>query len=119
MQRQPGPTPLNRAPTPDPRLLEDLVRRVVEAVAPRRIILFGSAARGDMGPHSDLDVLVVVPDGTAVGPAIDKIYRNMWGLGFAADFVVIDEGGLARHGSNPYLVYHTALSEGRELYGAD
>jgi len=47
--------------SPDPVLLDELVRRTVEAVQPRRIILFGSAARGTMGPQSDLDVLVVMP----------------------------------------------------------
>ena len=49
---------------PDPQIIDDLVRRIVEVVHPRRIILFGSAARGDMGPDSDIDILVVVPDGT-------------------------------------------------------
>ena len=49
---------------PDPKILDDLVRRIVEVAHPRQIILFGSAARGDMGPQSDIDVLVVVPDGT-------------------------------------------------------
>ena len=52
---------------PDPKILDDLVRRIVEVAHPRQIILFGSAARGDMGPQSDIDVLVVVPDGTPAG----------------------------------------------------
>ena len=45
---------------PAQRLLDELVKRTVEAVNPLQIILFGSAARGAMGPHSDLDLLVVV-----------------------------------------------------------
>ncbi len=52
---------------PDTRLLEELVQRIVEAVHPLRIILFGSAARGEMGPNSDLDVLVVMPDASTDG----------------------------------------------------
>ena len=44
--------------------IEELVRRIVDAVHPLRIILFGSAARGEMGPHSDIDVMVVMPEGT-------------------------------------------------------
>jgi predicted nucleotidyltransferase len=36
-----------------PRILRDMVRRVVDAADPEKIILFGSAARGDMGPNSD------------------------------------------------------------------
>ncbi len=38
------------------RVLSEVLRRVVEAAAPERIILFGSAARGEMGPDSDLVV---------------------------------------------------------------
>jgi len=49
--------------SPDAALLDELVRRIVESVRPLQITLFGSAARGEMGPHSDLDVLVVMPDG--------------------------------------------------------
>jgi predicted nucleotidyltransferase len=49
---------------PDPKILNDLVRRIVEIAQPRRIILFGSAVRDDMRPDSDIDILVVVPDGT-------------------------------------------------------
>ncbi len=39
-----------------------ITRRLVEACQPFRVYLFGSAARGDAGPDSDLDFLVVVPD---------------------------------------------------------
>ncbi len=35
------------------------MRRVVEAAKRDKIILFGSAARGEMGPDSDLDLLVI------------------------------------------------------------
>ena len=43
-----------------PQAIEDLVRRIVEVVHPQRIILFGSAVRGDMRPDSDIDVLEAV-----------------------------------------------------------
>lgn len=42
------------------QILAEMIRRVVEVAHPQRLILFGSAARGDMGPHSDVDLLVVV-----------------------------------------------------------
>ena len=44
--------------------VEDLVQRVADTVNPLRIILFGSAARQDAGPQSDIDLLVVMPDWT-------------------------------------------------------
>ncbi len=43
-------------------ILQDIVQRIVDVAQPERIILFGSAARGEMGPHSDVDVLVVTPE---------------------------------------------------------
>ncbi len=44
---------------PDEAMLQEIVRRIVAAVAPKEIILFGSAARGEMGPDSDIALLVV------------------------------------------------------------
>jgi predicted nucleotidyltransferase len=43
-------------------VVDEMTRRLVEFYRPVRIYLFGSEARGDAGPDSDLDFLVVVPD---------------------------------------------------------
>ena len=43
--------------TVDQAVLDEVIRRVVEVAQPEKIILFGSAARGRMRPHSDLDLL--------------------------------------------------------------
>ena len=51
--------PRNRKGKPDPAILADIIKRVVEAADPEKIVLFGSAARGTMGPDSDLDLLVI------------------------------------------------------------
>ena len=40
---------------PDEGTLADIVKRVVESADPDQVLLFGSAARGEMGPHSDID----------------------------------------------------------------
>lgn len=103
---------------PDPTLLEELVRRIIAVAHPLRIILFGSAARDDMGPDSDLDVLVVMPDGTHRRRTAQEIYRNMWGFGFAKDIVVVTESDVQEYGSNPYMIIKNVLEEGRELYRA-
>ena len=101
---------------PDPQAIDELVRRIVEAVHPRRIVLFGSAARGEMGPNSDLDVLVIMPDGTHRRKTAQEIYRRMWGFGFAKDIVVVTESDVQEYGMNPYMIIKNALEEGRELY---
>jgi predicted nucleotidyltransferase len=40
-------------------VLQEIIRRIVETAKPERVILFGSAARGEMGPNSDVDLLVI------------------------------------------------------------
>ncbi len=103
---------------PSPQLLDDLVRRIVELAHPTRIILFGSAARGQMGPHSDLDLLLVFRDGTDIKSAEDNLYRTRWNLGVAKEFLVITEGDLQRFGTCRNLIYRTILAEGKEIYRA-
>ena len=102
----------------DQRLLDELVRRVVDAVRPRRIILFGSGAREQMGPQSDLDLLVVMPDGVHRRRTAQTVYQSLGGLGFAKDVVVVTESDLQQFGQNPSLVIFPALQQGKELYHA-
>jgi len=102
--------------SPSAQLLEDMVQRIVAAAAPRRIILFGSAARGQMHDSSDLDFLVVVPDGHNCREVAQRIYRQMRGVNHPKDILVVQESDVEKHRGNPYLVISTALAEGKELY---
>jgi predicted nucleotidyltransferase len=103
---------------PSPKVLADLVQRIVETVHPLRVILFGSAAEGRMGPDSDLDVLVIVPNNVAPGEAEAAIYRHLWGLRCPVDVIAVTEETVRKYGSNPYLIFHTALVTGKDLYRA-
>ena len=42
----------------DQELIDEVVRTIVERFHPARIVLFGSQARGDAGPDSDIDVMI-------------------------------------------------------------
>ena len=108
-----SPTPVLKQET-----LDDLVGKIVKAVHPRRIILFGSAATGRMGEDSDLDLLVIMPDGAHRRRTAQVIYRSLRGLGIAKDIVVATESDVQNHGGNPSLVLYPALREGKEIYGA-
>lgn len=99
-------------------VLDELVRRIVEAVHPTRIILFGSAARGEMHEHSDMDVLVVVPDGVSQKDGWNRAFSGLRRFGFATDLVLVNEGVLARYANCPGLVYEQALKDGKEIYHA-
>lgn len=103
---------------PDPQVVDRMIQTVVASVRPLRIILFGSAARGDMGPDSDLDLLVVMPQGTHRRKTAQRLYRQMSGVGVPFDIVVAKPEDLELHHSNPGLIYQTILREGTEVYAA-
>ena len=99
-------------------ILDEAVRRILSVVRPRRIMLFGSAARGEMGPESDLDLLVVMPDGIHRRQTSAKIFKALRGIGLPKDVIVVTEEDVAARRSNPSLVIKPALEEGREIYAA-
>lgn len=96
----------------------DLVSRIVAAVHPDRVILFGSLVRGEAGPNSDIDLLVVAPEGCHRRKTAQVIYRALWGFGLSVDVIVALPSDLDLYGESPALIYQQALREGRELYAA-
>jgi uncharacterized protein len=105
---------------PDTQQVEELVRHIVEAVHPLRIVLFGSAARGEMGPESDVDVMVVMPEGAHHRKVAQYLHRHFYdvGLPLGVDVVVATPSDLTEYGDDIGYIYHTILREGRELYAA-
>jgi len=70
-------------------ILAEIVRRLIEALHPERIYLFGSRARGDAGPDSDYDLMVVVPHVSEPAHRLaQRAHSVLWGLGTAADILV-------------------------------
>ena len=101
-----------------PSVLRDIVRRVVDAARPERIILFGSAARDEMGPNSDVDLLVVKRGRFNRRRVAAKIYQRLYGAEAAVDVVVVTPEDVRRYRDAPCLVIFPALREGRVVYGS-
>lgn len=99
-------------------ILNETLERIKAVIRPKQVILFGSAARGDMKADSDIDLLVIAPTGTHRRRTAQKIYRNMIGVGFAADIVVVTEEDIEQYRDHPGMVIHQALEEGEVLYAA-
>ena len=74
---------------PDPAILKDIVARIVRAAQPEKIILFGSAARGEMGPDSDYDLLVIKAGKFNRDRVTVRIIRALSGKGAPVDLVVV------------------------------
>lgn len=102
----------------DAGVIDRLVGQIVLAVQPLRIILFGSAARGQTGPDSDLDVLVVVPEGNHCRRVAQHLHQQLRHVGRPVDILVATPSILERHRDNIGLIYKTILEEGREIYAA-
>ncbi len=97
--------------------LQEIVRRIVEAVAPEKIILFGSAARGEMGPDSDLDLLVVKSNVHRRATA-QMIEESLIGIQIPTDVIVATPEDLERHKDTIGLIYRPALREGKVVYAS-
>ena len=98
--------------------LDEIIRRIVEVAAPDRIILFGSAARGEMGPHSDLDLLVIKSGKFHRGHLAEEIYLRMHGVDYAVDAVVVTPEDIEKYRDAHALVIAPAMREGRVIYDA-
>lgn len=98
-------------------ILQDIVAKIVDAIQPEQIILFGSAARGEFGPDSDLDLLVV-KDGVHRRKTAMLLYRTLGPMKVAKDIIVASNADLEKHRGNPATIYKPALEEGRVIYSA-
>mgnify|MGYP006292828051 CR=1 FL=1 len=98
--------------------LHALVDAIVDLVHPLRIIVFGSAVSGTGGEASDLDLLVVMPDGTHRRKVAQDLYRQIRGIGIPFDLLVATPSDLEKHKDNIGLIYQTILTDGKEIYAA-
>ena len=121
-EKQPSEVAANASGTREGRLLpvvlDEIVRRVVEVAQPDRIILFGSAARGQMGPDSDIDLLVIkagVPHRRRLAQAI---YMGLNGVGAAVDVIVVTPEDVEQLRESVGSIVGPALREGRQIYAA-
>lgn len=106
-----------REPAIAPGMLDEIVHRVVDAAQPEKVLVFGSAARGEMGSESDVDLLVVKSGADPLEVA-RRIYRHLFGVGAAVDVVVVTPEDLERYRESPGLVIKVALAEGKVVYDA-
>ncbi len=100
-------------------LLAEILRRLVTAYRPERIYLFGSKARGDAGPDSDYDLLVIVPDDAPAARRRSRLaYEALWGTGAAADVLVWPKSNFDRRTRVVASLPATVVREGKLLYGS-
>ncbi|AWK86640.1 nucleotidyltransferase domain-containing protein [Azospirillum thermophilum] len=98
--------------------LRILLDRIVPALQPEAVYLFGSRARGDFDEDSDYDLLVILPDDRAeTRPAVRRAYEAKAGTGIPADFLACTRGGFERSKDLKGTLSYEASHFGVLVYG--
>lgn len=102
-----------------PQKVDAVVQKIIEIGKPRKLILFGSYASGNIHRNSDLDILVVTGD-DVVSPRKEsiRIRRALRGIILSMDIVVVPESKLKEGAEIPGLIYREALRSGKVVYEA-
>jgi predicted nucleotidyltransferase len=98
--------------------LAEVVHRIIQAVHPEQILLFGSQAWGQPNEDSDIDLLVVL--GASREPGYRRareVYRSLRGIRLPIEVVVRTRDEMIRAGRVPTSLERQALDRGRLLYG--
>jgi len=98
------------------RWLPIIRRRIVRGFHPERIVVFGSQARGDAAPDSDIDLLVVVSDGRDRGELLRSIRIALADIAVPKDVFVTTPDLAARYGDVIGTLVEPALREGVTIY---
>ena len=101
------------------KMISEMVNRIVEHFDPEKIILFGSSARGDAGPDSDVDLLVVMPVRGSKREKQLEIRSLLHGIRLAKDIVVSRPEDFDWRKDVVGTIEYPATKEGKVLYARD
>ncbi|MBI2061291.1 MAG: nucleotidyltransferase domain-containing protein [Nitrospirae bacterium] len=96
--------------------IERIVTTVVDRFDPDKIVLFGSHARGEAGPDSDVDLLVIMPVSTTRREAAVQIGAALTDIPVPKDLVVFTPEDVEEFGDKVGTILKPALEEGVVLY---
>ena len=98
------------------KLLQEIVRRMCEVGHPQKIILFGSRARMEARPDSDLDLLVIEDSALPRHERAGRYRRALLGLFPSKDIVVWTPEEVQEWSGVPNAFVNVTLKEGKILY---
>lgn len=101
----------------DAQLIDYVVSKIAREIQPEKIILFGSQARGDSTPESDLDLFVIKDTPNPSRLVRRQIDRLLWGRKFPIEVIVRTPEDVTRNlkAKNPFYLHHI-FKEGKLLY---
>ena len=100
------------------KLLEQIQKRITDALNPRSIYLYGSYAYGDSHPDSDIDLLVVVDSNEDTLTLAARGYIALKGLKVPVELNVVSIDDFNKHRHWQSSVERDAAERGKQLYAA-
>ena len=101
-------------------LLQQIVQRLVDALHPLQIWLFGSHASGRTHQHSDLDLMLVVPDDAGeLDDLTAQGYRALRHMGIPKDLMLFYQRDMRYWAPVKFSLPYEATRNGRLLYAAE
>jgi len=100
-----------------PRVIRRMVDRIVERFHPEKVILFGSHARGEAGPDSDVDLLVVMPVRGSVRRKCIQVRVALRGFSVSKDVIIVRPRDWEARKDIAGTIEYPASHEGKVLYG--
>ncbi len=97
--------------------VDDVVAWIFEWSDATQVVVFGSVERGEDGPDSDIDLLIVLPHVVNRHEAAAQVLRQLRDVPVPIDIIVVDEASLAERALEPGIV-RVAIREGRVLHRA-
>lgn len=97
-------------------LMEEIVRRIVATVHPHKIVLFGSRARGEGRPGSDIDLLVIADSDEPRHQRPRRLYGALRDIMLPMDIVVYTPEEIEEWSQVRQAFVTTAVREGKALY---
>lgn len=102
------------------QMIQNIVKAIVEASDPDRIILFGSAARAEVGPDSDVDLLVVEKESSFQGESrwseSSRIRKALWRFPVPIDILLFTPEEVEKWKDSTNHIIARSIREGRVLY---
>ncbi len=100
------------------KTLQEIVKRIVAATEPSRVILFGSYGRDDADEGSDLDIMVIQPRESNRGEEMVRLRQLIGPVGTGVDVLVYSEAEYERRSRVAGTLLYWARNEGRTIYEA-
>jgi predicted nucleotidyltransferase len=101
-----------------PNEIDNLVRRIVERIQPRQVIIFGSYAKGTATIRSDLDLFVIKETHLPMSHRADDLLPILSSVLIPVDVHVYTPEEVEEYGKEPFSFVNRVLTTGKTVFGA-